>query len=157
MFNRGFFARWLSSGLALLVVSYLFKGIEVADISSAFIAAFILGIVNAVIRPMIVVFTLPFTVVTLGLFTLVINGSMLYLTSWFMGNEFIIHGFGSAIWGALFISIVSGILNYFISDHGKIEFVNFNTVKRAENNFGKEDPVEADYEIIDEKENNNGQ
>jgi putative membrane protein len=152
MFNKGFFARWLSSSLALLVVSYFFKGIEITGISSAFIAAFILGIVNAVIRPLIFVFTLPFNVVTLGLFTLVINGSMLYLTSWFVGDGFKIHGFGSAIWGALFISIVSGILNYFISDKGKIEFININTGKRAEKHYNnKEDAVEADYEIVDEK------
>jgi putative membrane protein len=156
MFNKGFFARWLSSSLALLVVSYFFKGIEITDIPSAFIAAFILGIVNAVIRPLIVIFTLPFNVITLGLFTLVINGSMLYLTSWFMGDGFKIHGFGAAIWGALFISIVSGFLNYFISDKGKIEFVNINTDKTTTKNYNKEAAVEADYEIIDEKEKNNG-
>ncbi|MDD5773151.1 MAG: phage holin family protein [bacterium] len=156
MFNKGFFTRWLSSSLALLVVSYFFKGIEVTDIPSAFIAAFILGIVNAVIRPLIVVFTLPFNIITLGLFTLVINGSMLYLTSWFMGAGLKIDGFWSAVLGALFISIASGFLNYFISDQGKIEFVNFNTGKGAEKQYNKEDAVEADYEIIDEKEKNSG-
>lgn len=152
MFKKGFFARWLSSSLALLVVSYFFKGIEITDIPSAFIAAFILGIVNAVIRPLILVFTLPFNVVTLGLFTLVINGSMLYLTSWLMGDGFKIHGFGAAIFGALFISVISGIFNYFISDQGKFEFININTGKTAKKHYNKEDAVEADYEIIDKKE-----
>ncbi len=151
MFNKGFFVRWLSSSMALLVVSYFFEGIKIKDIPSAFIAAFILGIVNAVIRPLIFVFTLPFNIISLGLFTLVINGSMLYLTSKLV-DGFEIHGFWSAIFGALFISIISGILNYFISDQGKIEFINYNTEKTAKKHYNKEDAVEADYEIIDEKD-----
>ena len=156
MFKKGFFARWLSSSLALLIVSYIFKGIEISGVTNAFIAAFVLGVVNAVIRPLIFVFTLPFNVVTLGFFTLIINGSMLYLTSWFIGDGFNIHSFGSAIWGSLFISIVSGILNIFISDQGKIEFININSDRVIKNHYNKENAVEADYEIVDEKENNNG-
>ncbi|MEW6089051.1 MAG: phage holin family protein [bacterium] len=149
MFKKGFFARWLSSSLALIAASYFFEGIEIKDIPTAFIAAFVLGIVNAVIRPLVFVWTLPFNVVTLGLFTLVINGSMLYLVSWFMGDGFKIHGFGPAVLGALFISVVSGILNYFISDQGKIEFIRFNTAKQEKKYYDKEKAVEADYEIID--------
>ncbi|MFH1288205.1 MAG: phage holin family protein [bacterium] len=148
MFKKGFFARWLSSSFALLVVSYFFEGIKIKDISSVFIAAFVLGIVNAVIRPFVFVFTLPFNIVTLGFFTLIINGSMLYLTSWFM-EGFDVQGFGAAVFGALFISAISGILNYFISDQGKIEFINFGTGKTGKKRYSKEDAVEADYEIID--------
>ena len=106
-----FIVRLFINMVAILIISYLFpKMIRVDGFLAALVAAFLLGVVNAIIRPVLVLLTLPLTVVTLGLFLLVINGLMLWLVSAFV-RGFHVSGFWGAVLGSILISIVSWILS----------------------------------------------
>ena len=102
--------RWLISTLTLMLVAYYVPGIMVASFYSALIAALILGLINAVIRPLVIVLTLPVNVLTLGLFTLVINSLMFWLAA-SMVKGFYVSSFMAAFWGALIMWLVSWITN----------------------------------------------
>jgi len=100
--------------VAILIISYLFpRMIRVDGFLAALAAAFLLGIVNAIIRPVLVLLTLPLTLVTLGLFLLVINGLMLWLVSALV-RGFQVSGFWGAVFGAILISLVSWVLSWFL-------------------------------------------
>ena len=118
----GFLIRLCLNALALLIVSTVIPGIEVRGVLPALSAAFFLGLVNAVVRPILLILTLPLTIVTLGLFIPVINAFLLKLVS-LMIQGFEVHGFWSAVFGALLLSIVSGLLSLFINDQGRVEVV----------------------------------
>ena len=97
---------WICNALALLAVAYLLPGVHVDGLSSALIAALVLGLVNTLLRPLLILLTLPVTVLTLGLFILVING----LLFWFAGSVlkgFEVGGFWAGVIGALLYSILS--------------------------------------------------
>jgi putative membrane protein len=101
---------WIVLTLALLVVSYLYSGIRVSSLPAAVIAAAVLGILNALVRPVLQFFALPITFLTLGLFYFVINGLMLYWTASLV-EGFSVRSFGAAILASIFVSILSLILN----------------------------------------------
>jgi putative membrane protein len=106
-----FIFRLLIHMVAILIISYLLPGlIRVDGIWAALVAAFLLGIVNTVLRPILVFFTLPITILTLGLFLLVINGLMLWLVSTIV-KGFYVEGFWGAVLGSLLISLVSWVLS----------------------------------------------
>ena len=106
-----FIFRLLIHMVAILIISYLLPGlIRVDGIWAALVAAFLLGIVNAVLRPILIFFTLPITVLTLGLFLLVINGLMLLLVSSLVSG-FHVNGFWGAVLGSILISVVSWVLS----------------------------------------------
>lgn len=105
-------ARWAVISFSLFVAAFLVKGIQILDFWSGLAAAALLGIVNTVVRPVLVVLTLPITLVTLGLFLLVINALMLELVAWLI-DGFSISGFWSALFGSLIISFVSWLINRF--------------------------------------------
>jgi putative membrane protein len=106
-----FIFRLLIHMVAILIISYLLPGvIRVEGLWAALAAAFLLGIVNAVLRPILIFFTLPITVLTLGLFLLVINGLMLLLVSSIV-RGFHVNGFWGAVLGSILISLVSWILS----------------------------------------------
>jgi putative membrane protein len=105
-----FVIRLLVNAVALVIVAYFLPGVHVASFWSAVIAALILGIVNAVLRPILFVLTLPVVILTLGLFTFVINAIMFYLVA-HLNLGLTVDGFGSAFWGALVLSIVSFLLS----------------------------------------------
>lgn len=105
---------WILNAVALLIVAYILPGITVASFWSALIAALVLGLVNTLVKPVLILLTLPVTVVTLGLFLLVING----LLFWFVGSVlkgFAVNGFWWALLGALVYSIVAGLLSRLIA------------------------------------------
>jgi putative membrane protein len=110
-----FFAiRLIINMVAILIVSYLFpKMIRVDGFLAALVAAFLLGIVNTILRPILVFLTFPITLVTLGLFLLVINGLMLWLVSALV-KGFYVSGFWGAVLGSIFISLVSWVLSWFL-------------------------------------------
>jgi len=118
----GFLIRLCLNALALIIVSTVIPGIEVKGVLPALSAAFFLGLVNAVVRPIILILTLPLTILTLGLFIPLINAFLLKLVS-LMIQGFEVHGFWSAVFGALLLSIVSGLLSLFINDRGRVEVV----------------------------------
>lgn len=119
---RGIALRWLTLTFAILLASYLLDGIHVSGFFSALGAAAILGILNAFFRPIALILTLPINVLTLGLFTFVINAVMLKMASGVIGGFYVV-GFWPAVFGALIISLVSWGINTFIDDHGHVEVI----------------------------------
>ena len=114
--NKGplkqFLLRWMINTLAVLVAVTLLRGhIRYERPVDLFIASLLLGVLNAFIRPIIMLLALPFLILTLGLFTLVINAFLLYVVHWMMGSQFKVDSFGWAFLGALIISVVSLALN----------------------------------------------
>jgi putative membrane protein len=106
----GFLIRLMVNAIALFVVANVVPGIHVSGLTGALIAALILGIVNAVLRPILVIVSLPLEVLTLGLFTLVINA----LLFWLVGALHVglyVDGFWPAFWGAIVMTIVSWLLS----------------------------------------------
>ena len=97
---------WLINTVALFAVSYLMQSVEVSNLGTALIAALVLGLVNTLIRPILVLLTLPVTFLTLGLFILVINGLMFWAVASLIGG-FQVAGFWSAVGGALLYSLIS--------------------------------------------------
>ncbi|MDT8420694.1 MAG: phage holin family protein [Desulfuromonadales bacterium] len=118
----GLLLRWLILSAAIMVSAYLFPGIEVTGFGAALFAAMVLGILNAFFRPILLVLTLPINILTLGLFTFVINAFLLMMTSGVIGG-LQVAGFGSAVLGSLIISLVSWGLSSFISDRGRVESI----------------------------------
>ncbi len=118
----GFIIRLLVGALGLWLASELVPGVGVNGIGTLFVAALLLGIVNAVVRPLLVVLTLPLTVLTLGLFLLVINAATLGLVAWMLDN-FTIAGFWPALLGSLVVSITGGLASYFIGPRGRVEIM----------------------------------
>lgn len=113
----GLLLRWAIVSAGLWVAAALVSGISFTSTGALLIAAVVLGILNAVVRPILILLTLPVTVVTLGLFLFVINAAMLKLTSAIV-DGFHVEGFWSAVFGALVLSLVSLLLNMFVNDNG---------------------------------------
>jgi putative membrane protein len=105
--------RWIINAVALMLVSYLFTSIEVSGFAAALVAALILGLVNAVIRPILMLITLPINILTLGLFTLVINALLFWFVASFL-EGFEVAGFWSAFWGALTYSVISFLISMLV-------------------------------------------
>ncbi|MCX6907384.1 MAG: phage holin family protein [Verrucomicrobia bacterium] len=101
-----FLARWFVTAVAVLAASKLVNGIAYADYGSLAVAALLLGIINALVRPVLLFITLPVNVLTLGLFTLVINGALFLLVGRVV-RGFYVADFWAAFWGAIVVSIVS--------------------------------------------------
>ena len=105
-----FLARLLLNGVAIILAAYVLPGLHVSGPGAALVAGVILGFVNAIVRPVLFFLTLPFTLVTLGLFIFVLNAICFALTAWLVPG-FSVDGFWWALLGALLVSIVSWILN----------------------------------------------
>ena len=101
--------KWLLSAIALLAVAYLYNGVQVTSFGSALIAAAVIGLLNMVVRPVLVVLTLPVTIVTLGLFLFVINALMFWAASGLLGG-FHVNGFGAALLGLLIYSLLGLVI-----------------------------------------------
>lgn len=108
--------------LALLLAAHVVPGIRLDGLASALVAGLLLGLVNAIVRPVLVVLTLPITLLTLGLFLLVLNAFCVWLVSVFVSG-FHVDGFWPAFWGALLVSIVSWVLTALISDSGRVKVI----------------------------------
>jgi putative membrane protein len=108
---KKFIQSWLINTLAVLVAVYIVDGIHYQKPMDLCVASLLLGILNAVLRPIIMFLALPLLIFTLGLFMLVINGLLLYFVGFMLRPHFFVDDFWSAFWGALIISIVSMILN----------------------------------------------
>jgi putative membrane protein len=102
-------AKWLLSATALLFVAYVYTGVEVKTFTSALVAAFVIGLFNMVVRPVLVVLTLPVTVLTLGLFLFIINALMFWAAATVL-DGFNVRGFGSALIGSLLYSVIGVII-----------------------------------------------
>jgi putative membrane protein len=118
----GILIRWIVLTLAIITAAYTIEGMQVSGFFSALFAAAVLGILNALLRPILIVLTLPINILSLGLFTFVINAFMLKMVSGVIPG-FDIRGFWPAILGALMISIVSWLLNTLIGERGQVEVI----------------------------------
>ena len=110
--------RWFINALALMLVAYLYSGVQVNGIVAALIAALVLGLVNAVIRPLLVILTLPVTILTLGLFIFVINAFMFWFVTEIV-KGFTVTGFTAALIGSLMFSVISLVTNWLVFDKNK--------------------------------------
>ena len=108
--------------LGLLLASALISGVQIEGVGTFILAALLLGLVNAFVRPVAFLLTLPLTIITLGLFLLVLNAAMFGLVAAILDN-FVVTGLGSAILGALIVSITSMIASWYIGPKGQIEIL----------------------------------
>ena len=119
---RGLLIRFTVTGVAVLLASAIIPGIEVESVSAGLAAVIVLAMLNALVRPILYLFSLPFIVLTLGVFMVVINALLLLLVA-LLVKGFVVTGFWSSIGGAILISLVSGILNLWVSEQGRMEIV----------------------------------
>jgi putative membrane protein len=112
--SAGIFIKWIILTAAVMVTAYLFDSISVAGFFSAFFAAAVIGMLNMLLRPILLVLTLPVNVMTFGLFTFLINALMLKIASGLISG-FTVTGFWGTVFGAIVISIVNWILNVFLA------------------------------------------
>jgi putative membrane protein len=110
----GWLKRWIFNIVGILLTAYVIKGFDVTLLGAIY-GSLTLGIINAIIRPVIIFLTIPINILTLGIFTLVINGLMLWLTSTVV-TGFEITGFGTAILSALALSVISFLISFIIKD-----------------------------------------
>lgn len=118
----GFLLRLLISALGLWLASAVVPGVYVAGVGTLLIAALLLGVVNAIVRPVLVILTLPITIVTLGLFLFVVNAAMLGLVAWLLPG-FAITGFWPALGASVVVSLVSWLASSFIGPRGRFEIL----------------------------------
>ncbi|MFM2060779.1 MAG: hypothetical protein RLZZ507_449 [Cyanobacteriota bacterium] len=112
---KNFLLTWLGTALALLITSQIVPGFMIKTFVAALFAAIVIGLVNAIIRPILSVLAFPITLITFGLFTFVINALTLWLASAITpGSGFQIQGFIPAFLGSIVLSIVSSVINYFL-------------------------------------------
>ena len=117
---QGIVLRTLITMLGLYLASVLVPGVQITGAWSFILAAVLLGIVNAIVRHIAFVLTLPITIVTLGLFLLVLNAAMFGLVAAMLDN-FVVAGFWAAIFGALIVSVTSTIASWYIGPNGRYE------------------------------------
>ena len=124
----GFLLRVVINMLAIVLAAHIVPGISIDGLLSAVAAAVLLGLVNAVVRPILVVLTLPITLVTLGLFLLVLNGLCFWMVASVV-RGFHVVGFWAAVLGALFVSVVNWVVTVLVSDSGRVQVI---TRRRAD-------------------------
>jgi putative membrane protein len=117
---KGFLFRLLITALGLWLAATIVPGVQFKGWGALLAAALVLGIVNAVIRPVILILTLPLTVLTLGLFILVVNGISLYLVAWLVPG-FSLSGLGAAILGSIVVGVTGWLASTFVGGSGRIE------------------------------------
>ena len=129
---KQFLAHWATTAAALGVTAWVLPGVDVASLAALLVAALVLGFVNAVIKPLLLLLTLPFTVLTLGLFYFVINGLSFAFAAW------LVPGFGvSSFWSAILGALLVGIVSWFIGSFRQAEppprqrYVDVERIKRV--------------------------
>lgn len=119
---RGFLFRLCITALGLWAAATIVPGVAIHGVGSLIVAALLLGVVNAVIRPIILILTLPFTLVTLGLFIFVVNGLSLVLVAWVLPG-FTVSGLGAAILGSIVVGLTSWVASAFVGSTGRLEHI----------------------------------
>ena len=125
-----FFIRWFVTAVAVCVAAWIVPGIQYTSFTGLAFASLLLGIINALVRPVLLILCLPLILVTMGLFILVLNALLLWFVSGILpGSSFTVAGFWAAFWGGLVISIVSWILRaFFRGSDGRIYPLTHHTV-----------------------------
>lgn len=118
---KKFLIHWLVNTAALLLVAAIVPGVEIIRWQTAILAALVLGLLNTFLRPVLILVTLPISILTLGIFAFFVNVFMFYLAAQLV-EGFVLAGFWSAFWGALLFSVISFVLSVLISPGGKLHF-----------------------------------
>jgi putative membrane protein len=127
---RGLVIRWVVSALALYLTTLVVEGVDIQGVAALVFAAVTIGILNAVVRPIVLLLTLPLNLLTLGLFTIVVNAAMLKLAAdVVIGFE--VHGFWSAVGATLLMSFFTFFINLLIGETGQIEVVRIRQIVRS--------------------------
>jgi len=121
---RGFVLRWIVNIAAMVLVISIVPGIHSESRLATVLAALVLGLINATLRPVVFALTLPLTIFSFGIFTLFMNGFFFYIVSWVV-EGFVIADFSAAFWGALCFSVISFMLNLIISPQGGFKVYHF--------------------------------
>ncbi len=116
----GFLIRAVLVALGLWLATTWVPGVYIEGPATLLLAGILLGVVNSIVRPIAILLTLPMTIVTLGLFLLVINAAMVALVAWMLPGMHV-DGFGAAFWAAILVSLVSMIGSWFVGGKGKVE------------------------------------
>jgi putative membrane protein len=116
----GFFIRAVLVALGLWLATAWVPGVYIEGPSTLLLAGVLLGVVNSIVRPIAVLLTLPMTIITLGLFLLVINAGMVALVAWMLPGMHLA-GFGAAFWTSILVSLVSMVGSWFVGGKGKVE------------------------------------
>lgn len=154
---KGFLVRWLVNIAAMILVISIVPGIDSEGRLATIMAALVLGLINATLRPVVFALTLPLTILSFGVFTLFMNGFFFYLVSKIV-EGFVIDDFSAAFWGALCFSVVSFLLNLFISPQGRFKVYHYDNRNgsAARHPRAPEDrniiDVDAEVKDVDEKE-----
>ena len=129
-----FFIRWFVTAVAVFVAAWIVPGIDYSNFTGLAFASLLLGVINAMVRPVLLILCLPLILVTMGLFILVLNALLLWFVSGILpGSSFTVSGFWAAFWGGLVISIVSWLLSaFFRGSDGRIyPLTHHTTIKQA--------------------------
>lgn len=145
---KKFILKWLTNFAGIILVAQTIPGIVVIDLSSALVAALMIGLLNTFIKPIVLIITLPINILSLGLFTLFINTFVFYAASKLVSG-FSIAGFWSAFWGALMLSVISFLMNLFTGSFGKFEM----NVKRGASGQAPGRGKVIDAEVVQDKDN----
>lgn len=141
-----FLFKWFINIIALFVVIHVVAGVSVDNAETVFIAALILGLLNAFLRPFILILTLPITILTFGFFTLIINGFLFYLAAKFVPG-FIVAGFWNAFWAALLFSIISSLLGFLLTPRINIRYDLFRSGGVHRKIGGKDDFIDVEGKV----------
>jgi putative membrane protein len=117
---KGLFIRFVITGVAVLAAAEIVPGIKIDGVPAGAATVIVLALLNAVVRPVLYLFSFPMIMFSLGLFMVIINAILLHLTAWLV-TGFTVDGFWPSVWAALLISLVSTILTLLISEEGKVE------------------------------------
>ena len=117
---KGLFIRFVITGVAVLAAAEIVPGIKIDGVPAGAATVIILALLNAIVRPVLYLFSFPMIMFSLGLFMVIINAVLLQFTSWLV-TGFTVDGFWPSVWAALLISVVSTVLTLLISEEGKVE------------------------------------
>ncbi len=153
---RGFVLTWVVNIAAMVLVISIVPGIHSESRIATVLAALVLGLINATLRPVVFALTLPLTIFSFGIFTLFMNGFFFYIVSWVV-EGFVIADFGAAFWGALCFSVISFMLNLIVSPQGRFRIYRSNGRSGPGTGAGAMKDrniidVEAEVDNVDEEE-----
>ena len=140
----GILIRWLTTTAAIVATAYLLDGIQISGFFSAIFSSSLLGFLNAFFRPIALLLTLPINILSLGLFTFIINALMLKMASGVIPG-FNVYGFWTAIFGSFLISVISWLLNTFISEQGSLSSINLKQNGANDRTKGEDDTIDLEH------------
>ena len=151
---KNFLIKWVVNIAALFIVIHIVAGVSADSTGSIIVAAFVLGLLNAFVKPFIILFTLPFTILTLGFFTLIINAFIFILASKFV-KGFEVINFWSAFWAALLFSIISSLLNFILEPKVNVRYTSFRREGSHFRKGGDDDVIDVEGKVQKEGDSDN--